>query len=173
MILFIALPEAENKIDPGVTRFPLELLPRLCPLCGNQTIIGHGQRRKQAHDQVREVIYVRRGLCRPCRQTFTILPTWSPPSRHYSLHCRRSAAERIEQQHGSWEQSVPHVRDPDRLPDPSTLRRWTAHRLISLWSSLYAGLWKVLGWGFLNVPTILAWDLPAACRILRIEASSP
>ena len=68
MILFIALPEAENKIDPGVTRFPLELLPRRCPLCGNQTIIGHGQRRKQAHDQVREVIYVRRGLCRPCRR---------------------------------------------------------------------------------------------------------
>jgi hypothetical protein len=44
--------------------------------------------------------------------------------------------------------------------------------LISLWSSIQAGLWKVLGWSFFGAPTILAWDLPA-CRIPRIEASSP
>jgi len=156
-----------------VTGFPLELLPRRCPLCGNQTIIGHGQRRKQAHDQLHDVICIRRGLCRPCRKTFTILPTWSAPNSHYSLHCRRQAAERMEQPHLSWEQSAPLIRNPDRLPDPCTLRRWTTRRLISLWSSLYAGLWKALGWGFLNAPTILAWDLPAACRILRFEAGSP
>jgi hypothetical protein len=81
--------------------------------------------------------------------------------------------ERIEQPHGSWEQSALNVKDPDRLPDPSTLRRWAARRLISLWSSLYAGLWKALGWSFLNTPTILAWDFSAACRILRLEASTP
>jgi hypothetical protein len=142
-------------------------------LCGNPTIIGHGQRRKQAHDQAHDVICIRRGLCRLCRKTFTILPTWSPPSSHYSFHCRQQAAEQIEQPQGSWEQSALIVRDPDRLPDPSTLRRWTARRLISLWFSLCAGLWKALGWGFLNAPTILAWDFLAACRILRLEASSP
>ena len=32
----------------GVTLIPLRLLPRRCPFCGNQTIIGHGRRRKQA-----------------------------------------------------------------------------------------------------------------------------
>jgi hypothetical protein len=173
VILFIALPEAENKIDLGSTTLPLSLLPRRCPLCGNQTIIGHGQRRKQAHDQVHDVICIRRGRCRPCRKTFTILPTWSLPNSHYSLHCRQQAAEGIEQQVGGWEQSAPIVRDPDRLPDPSTLRRWAVRRLISVWSSLQAGLWRVLGWSFLRAPTILAWDLPAACRILLIEASSP
>jgi hypothetical protein len=135
--------------------------------------MGHGQRRKQAHDQVHDVICIRRGLCRPCRKTFTILPVWSLPSSHYSLHCRRQAAERMEEPCGGWEQLAPIVRDPDRLPDPSTLRRWAARRLISVWSSLRAGLWKVLGWSFLRAPTILAWVLPAACRILRIEASSP
>jgi hypothetical protein len=156
-----------------VTAVPLCLLPRRCPLCGNQTIIGHGQRRKQAHDQVHDVIGIRRGRCLPCRKTFTILPTWSLPYSHYSLHCRQQAAERLEQQEGGWEQSAPNVRDPDRLPDPATLRRWAVRRLISVWSSLQAGLWKVVGWSFFHAPTILAWDLPAACRILRIEASSP
>jgi hypothetical protein len=173
VILFISLPEAEGKIDPGVTEIPLGMLPRLCPLCGNQTIIGHGQRRKQAHDQIHDVICIRRGLCRPCRKTFTILPTWSPPSSHYSFHCRQQAAERIEQSQCRWEQAAPIVRDPDRLPDPSTLRRWAARRLVSLRSSLNAGLWKTLGWSFLKTPTILAWDFPAACRILQLEASTP
>jgi hypothetical protein len=156
-----------------VTAFPLELLPRLCPLCGNLTIIGHGRRQKQAHDEVHEVIWIRRGLCRPCRKTFTILPIWSPPGSHYSFHCRQQAAEQIEQMHDSWEQSAPTVRDPNRLPDPSTVRRWAARRLISLWFALPAGFWRVLGWGFLRAPTILAWDLPTAYRILRFEVSSP
>jgi hypothetical protein len=33
-----------------VHAFPLALLPRRCPRCGRHTIIGHGQRRKQAHE---------------------------------------------------------------------------------------------------------------------------
>jgi hypothetical protein len=156
-----------------VTTFPLKLLPRQCPLCGNRTIIGHGQRRKQAHDEVHDAIRIRRGRCPPCHKTFTILPVWSPPTGHYSFHCRQQVAQRMELQGGSWEQSTPSLKDPTRLPDPSTLRRWAARRLVSLWSSIQAGLWKMLGWSFLGAPTILAWDWPAACRILRIEASSP
>jgi hypothetical protein len=35
------------------------------------------------------------------------------------------------------------------------------------------GLCAVLGWNLFGAPTILAWDLPAACRILRLEANSP
>ena len=71
--------------------------------------------------------------CRPCRKTFTILPIWSPPHGHYSLYCRKQAAERMQQQHGTGQQAAPHVKDPHRLPDPSTLYRWafvkcTAHR---------------------------------------------
>jgi hypothetical protein len=37
-----------------VTTVLLALLPRRYPLCGNQTVIGHGQRRKQAHDQIHD-----------------------------------------------------------------------------------------------------------------------
>ena len=79
----------------------------------------------------------------------------------------------IEQPDARWEQSIPSLKDPARLPDPSTLRRWAARRLISLWSWVRTGLWKLIGWRFLTAPTILAWDCPAFCRILRIEAGSP
>ncbi len=153
--------------------FPLNLLPRQCPVCGKRTITGHGQRRKQAHDEVHDVIHIRRGRCRPCHKTFTILPVWSPPHSPYSFHCRQQAAEQMEKTHGSWESVALSLKDPNRLPDPSTLRRWVRRRLVSLWSSIQSGIWKVLGLSFLHTPTILAWDLPAACRILRLEAISP
>ena len=48
------------------------------------TIVGHGRRRKQAHDDQHDWIWVRRGRCPPCKKTFTVLPDWSPPSGHYS-----------------------------------------------------------------------------------------
>src|ERR1019366_7579185 len=51
----------------GVTLIPLRLLPRRCPFCGNESIIGHGRRKKQAHDQHRDWIWVRRGRCPPCQ----------------------------------------------------------------------------------------------------------
>jgi len=41
VILFIALPEDKGNIDPVI---PLDLLPRLCPICRDHTIIGHGRR---------------------------------------------------------------------------------------------------------------------------------
>ena len=75
--------------------FPLQLLPRRCPLCGDDTIIGHGQRRKQAHDPCHDWIWVRRGICHPCSKTFTILPDWLAPSAHFSLCCRQQACEHI------------------------------------------------------------------------------
>jgi hypothetical protein len=36
-------------------------------------------------------IWIRRGLCRPCQKTFTVLPDWSRPLGIYSLHCRQKA----------------------------------------------------------------------------------
>jgi hypothetical protein len=49
------------------------------------SIIGHGRRSKQAHDEDQDWISVRRGICRPCHKTFTFLPPFSPPYSHYSL----------------------------------------------------------------------------------------
>jgi len=167
VILFIALPEEKDNVDPGVV--PLALLPRRCPVCQNDTIIGHGCRLRQSHDDQHEGLWVRRGICQPCKKTFTILPEWLAPSAHYTLRCRQEACERIAAGE-SVEQAAPHCKDPTRLPDPSSVRRWAQRRLLSVWCWLTAGF---IGVDFLGAPTILAWDLSAVCRILPIEASSP
>ena len=170
MILFIALPEAEDKTDLEVAAIPLRLLPRRCPVCGNQTIVGHGKRRKQAYDQQHDWIWIRRGRCRPCRKTFTVLPAWSPPYGHYSLDCRQQAWESLHEA-GSWEESVPNTKEPDRLPDPSTVRRW-AMQLCCLGVFLVSKLWLGTGWNIFGIPTILAWDWRAVRLILPLEVNS-
>jgi len=152
---------------PGV--IPLDLLPRRCPICRDDTIIGHGRRLRQCHDNQHEGIWVRRGICEPCKKTFTILPDWLAPSGHYSLRCRQQSCERIAAG-DSVEQAAPHCQDPSRSPDPSTLRRWAQRRLLSVccWGKTGA-----IAAYFLRAPTIVAWDLSALCRILPIEARSP
>jgi hypothetical protein len=167
VILFIALPEAKDNIDPGV--IPLDLLPRRCPLCWDHTIIGHGRRLRQAHDDRRESIWVRRGICHPCGKTFTILPDWLAPAAPFSLRCRQQACEHIAAG-DSFEQAAPQCQDPSRSPDPSTLRRWALRRLLSVYCWVKAG---AVGEYFLRTPTIVAWDLIAVCRILLVEARSP
>jgi hypothetical protein len=57
-----------------------------------------------------------------------------------------------------------------RSPDPSTLRRWAHRRLLSVGYWVKAG---AVNPQFFGVPTIVAWDLMALCRILPIEARSP
>jgi hypothetical protein len=167
VILFIALPEAKDNSAPGV--IPLDLLPRRCPVCCDDTIIGHGRRLRQCHDDLRECIWVRRGICQPCGKTFTILPDWLAPSGHYSLQCRQQSCERIAAGESA-EQAAPHCKDPARLPDPSTILRWASRRLISVWCWMSA---EARSARFFCSPTILAWDLSALCRILPIEVRSP
>jgi Domain of unknown function (DUF6431) len=77
-ILFTPLSAAQYNLDadwaeadPGIVR--------TCPICQCDSIIGHGRRRKQAHDEDHDWIPIRRGLCNLCGKTFTLLPTFSPP----------------------------------------------------------------------------------------------
>jgi len=78
----------------------------------------------KAHDESHDWIETRRGFCTQCEATFTFLPIFSLPYTHYSLIARSQALRRYFLEHGSWESAVPHLQDPDRVPDPSTLRRW-------------------------------------------------
>src|SRR5262249_33202342 len=69
-----------------------EVILRRCPACKRDSIIGHGRRRKQAHDEHHDWIGIRRGRCPACGKTFTFLPLLSLPYTHYSLlravrHC--------------------------------------------------------------------------------------
>src|SRR5208282_1507439 len=80
--------------------------------------------RKQAHDEHHDWIGIRRGRCPGCGKTFTFLPLLSLPYTHYSLLTRCQALRRRLEEHCSWEEATPTLKDPDRVPDPSTLRRW-------------------------------------------------
>lgn len=119
-ILVISCSGEQNNLEPDWT----QLLPRLCPFCDRVSIIGHGRRRKQAHDAHRDWIEIRRGICSDCGKTFTFLPSFSLPYTHYSLFARSVALQRYFIDHCSWESAAPTVKDPDRIADPSTLRRW-------------------------------------------------
>ena len=160
---------ARSKRQHRAGVIPLDLLPRQCPVCRRHTVIGHGRRFRQAHDDRHERIWARRGICHPCGKTFTILPEWLAPSGHFTLRCRQQACESIAAG-DSIEQAAPHCKDPSRSPDPSTLRRWAQRRLLSVCCWVQAG---TIGEHLLRAPTILAWDLNAVCRILPIEARSP
>jgi hypothetical protein len=97
---------------------------RRCPICLQDSIIGHGRRRKQAHDEHHDWIGIRRGVCHPCGKTFTFLPPFSPPYSHYSLVARSQTLRRYFLEGRRWEAAAPSLQDPDRVTDPSTLRRW-------------------------------------------------
>jgi Domain of unknown function (DUF6431) len=101
-----------------------EQIDRRCPKCLCDSIVGHGRRRKQAHDETHDWIGIRRGACRPCHLTFTFLPVFSLPYTHYSVVARSQALRRYFLEHRSLESAAPPLKDPNRVTDPSTLRRW-------------------------------------------------
>ena len=123
-ILFIPLSATQYNLEADWAVAGAEVILRRCPICSEDSIIGHGRRRKQAHDEDHDWIGIRRGLCHRCGKTFTFLPPFSPPYGHYSLVARSQALRRHFLEGRSWEDAAPAVKDPDRLADPSTLRRW-------------------------------------------------
>jgi hypothetical protein len=53
-----------------------------------------------------------------------MLPAFSLPYTHYSVPARVQAVHRRFVEGRSWELAAPTVKDPNRVADPSTLRRW-------------------------------------------------
>ena len=141
-----------------------EWLPRQCPGCGQVAVIGHGRRRRQAHGSEQSWIRVRRGICKQCGRSVTVLPAGLLPYGHYTVDTRQQALAALEEG-APLEQAAPPCRDPNRLPDPATLRRWVYRRLESLWCCLARAP------AIFRRPTILAWDWRAAARILMLEPS--
>lgn len=155
--MIVVIPCPADGCKPG--ECDAEWLPRDCPCCGwIAIVIGHGRRFRQAHDDLHDRIRVRRGICRHCDRTLTVLPHWCVPKAPYNLPVRVEALDRLAAGR-TLEEAAPHCRDPDRIADPSTIRRWFWRRMESL--------------RFFFSPTILAWDWRAAARILVTEASSP
>jgi hypothetical protein len=65
------------------------------------------------------------------------------------------------------ESSAPLIRDPDRSPDTSTLRRWFSELRV-LRALLGCALWRISA-----LPTSVALDWMSVGRILHAEARSP
>lgn len=86
----------------------------------------------------------------------TVLPLGCIPGARYSLSARQESIQRIADG-VAVEQAAPDCRNPDRIADPSTLRRWCWRRLQSLPFVLY------------RVATLFAWDWRAAARMLIPE----
>lgn len=126
VIIFIPLPIGQYKPQSEIdwVADAAESFLRQCPKCLSDSIIGHGRRRKQAHDESHDWICIRRGICKLCGMTFTFLPLFSPPYGHYSWIARGHALRDYFLERKTLESAAPMVRDPDRLPSPSTLRRW-------------------------------------------------
>lgn len=123
-ILFIPLSAGQINLETDWAAECAEVIPRRCPVCERDSIIGHGRRLKQAHDEHHDWIEIRRGVCNCCGKTFTFLPPFSLPYTHYSLLARSQALRHYFVEHCSWESAAPTVLDPSRVADPSTLRRW-------------------------------------------------
>lgn len=123
-ILFIPLSAEQNELENDWAVVCSQIILRRCPICERDSIVGHGRRRKQAHDQDHDWIPIRRGFCNLCGKTFTFLPRFSPPYSHYSLIARSQALRRYFLEGCAWEAAAPVVKDPDRVADPSTMRRW-------------------------------------------------
>jgi hypothetical protein len=156
--VIVFIPCSGDGCKPG--DYDGEWLPRLCPGCGEHAVIGHGRRFRQAHDQGHASIRIRRGICRQCRCTLTVLPDYCIPGAQFSLPARLEAMGRLAEGQ-TLEESAPECRDPDRIADPSTVRRWAWRRIQSL------------RFIFRHAPTLLAWDFFAAARILMVELPPP
>ncbi len=123
--MFIPCSAGEGNGKADWAAAGADVIPRQCPFCRRDSIIGHGRRSKQAHDRDHDRIPIRRGLCNRCETPFTFLPSFSLPYTHYSL-LARSEALRLRFVEGlSWEDSAPTVKDPNRVASPTTLRRWS------------------------------------------------
>jgi hypothetical protein len=123
-ILFISLSTAQSNLDADWAEAGGGRILRRCPICQRDSIIGHGLRRKQAHDEDHDWIVIRRGICNLCGTTFTFLPPFAPPYCHYSLMARSQALRRYFVEGLTLEDAAPAILDCDRVADPSTLRRW-------------------------------------------------
>jgi transposase-like protein len=93
-ILVISLSFAQGNVEADWAEAGAEVIMRRCPICEQDSIVGHGRRRKQAHDAHHDWIGIRRGLCSLCGKTFTFLPPFSPAYSHYSLVARSHALRR-------------------------------------------------------------------------------
>lgn len=105
-------------------------LPRQCPQCGKEALVGHGRRRRTCYSKDTVFIEVRRGLCKECakredcEKTFTFLPCFLRPYYHYSIDAQAAALDTyLSKPKQGFGRAAPHV-GRGMVAEESTVRRW-------------------------------------------------
>jgi hypothetical protein len=93
---------------------------------------------------------------------------FSLPYTHFSLLARCQALQQRFAEHCSWEKALPKLKDADRLPDPSTVRRWSidvefTQPALSFLSQIVTRVtrWLSRGRQVLDQTSPLSWIAPA------------
>lgn len=108
-------------------QFPQLVYPRpnTCPQCAAcDHLIGHGSYPHHVCDHNQALaIRVKRLLCKVCRHTVALLPSFCLPHRHYLAAIIQRVLALHYQQKGSWAAIRRHFA-PAELPALSTCRAW-------------------------------------------------
>jgi transposase-like protein len=104
------------------------LRPACCPHCGQQDrLIGHGFYWRKAKDQTQVFrIRVKRWLCKVCRRTLSVLPSFVLRFRHYLLAVIQAVVVARYEDHASWRATTQRCAQ-DGLPALRTIGRWCRH----------------------------------------------
>lgn len=105
--------------------------PRTCPHCGAvDSFIGHGFYWRKALDRWKVyLIRIRRWLCKSCRHTVSILPSFLLRYRHYLLAVIQDVVTARFETDASWAQIEQQGRrglGDECTPSERTIRRWCA-----------------------------------------------
>jgi transposase-like protein len=99
--------------------------PTRCPHCDEaEALIGHGFYWRKAKDQIQVFrIRVKRWLCKACRRTLSVLPSFVLRFRHYLLAVIQAVVVARYEDQASWRETTQRCAQ-DGLPAPRTIGRW-------------------------------------------------
>ena len=99
--------------------------PTRCPHCAEaEALIGHGFYWRKAKDQTQVFrIRVKRWLCKACRRTLSVLPSFVLRFRHYLLAVIQAVVVARYEDQASWRETTQRCAQ-DGLPAPRTIARW-------------------------------------------------
>lgn len=115
------------SVDEYVNHFPQLVFPRpeVCPHChAVQLLIGHGfYRRRPITPTDVYCVWIKRWLCKACRHTLSLLPSFLLSYRHYLLDVIEPVVVTRFEEGASWVQ-VAHRCSVGGYPALRTLGRW-------------------------------------------------
>jgi transposase-like protein len=123
----VIVAEFHLLVHEYVARFPQLAFPRpdICPNCqAVHLFIGHGFYVRQPITPTQVyVVHIKRWLCKACRHTLSLLPSFLLRYRHYLLEVIEPVVVTRFEDRASWTQVAQRCSIAG-YPAPRTLRRW-------------------------------------------------